>query len=260
MKNLLRTANIISLLISIFVSYFVNTKSDGSSSVGEISAQYDNLLTPAGYAFSIWGLIYLAQIAFAVFLLVKHAYAHYVEQIGGWFILANLINAAWVIVFTNNMPGLSVLLMLILFFCLLKIVLNTNMERWDAPFPVIGFIWWPISIYFGWINVALIANIAAWLTSAGWEGAPLNPSVWALIVLTITAIVFITMIWKRNMREYALTGVWGIAAIAVKNWDNNVLVADTAITVAVIIAVNAVIHGYKNRATAPFFKRDKPTG
>jgi len=256
MKALLRIANLSSLLIALFVSYFVNTKGGRTPSIAEISFQYDNLLTPAGYAFAIWGLIYPALFAFAVFLFFKPGY--YVREIGWWFVLANLANAAWVIVFTHNMPGLSVLLMVVIFLALLKIVLNTNMERWDAPFPVIGFIWWPVSLYFGWINVALIANIAAWLTSAGWDGAPLNPVIWAVLILMVAAIVFITMIWKRNMREYAFTGVWGITAIAVKNWENNPQVAGMAIVVAIIIFVNAAAHGYKNRATAPFLKRSKP--
>lgn len=259
MKRVLQIANIISLVIAVFVNYFVNTKNAGTPSISEISARYDTLLTPAGYAFSIWGLIYLGLFIFAVYQLLdifkKNINNDYVNDIGWWFIIANIANAAWVIAFTQNMIGLSVLIMVVLFFSLLKIVLNTNMERWDAPVSIIGFIWWPISLYFGWINVALIINIAAWLTSLGWNGQPLGQEPWSILVLLIAAVIFITMIWKRNMREYATVGVWGIIAIAVKNWNDHPTVAYVSLTVALIIFINTAVHGYQNRATAPFSRR-----
>lgn len=261
MKKVLQISNIISLLIAIFVNYFVNAKQAGTPSISEISARYDTLLTPAGYAFGIWGLIYLGLIIFAVYqsisLFNKKYDNNYVSDIGWWFVLANLANAVWVVAFTNNQIGLSVLIIILLLFSLLKIVFNTNMERWDAPGSIIGFLWWPISLYFGWIVVATIVNIAAWLTSTGWDGAPLSPDSWAIIILIIAGIIFVYMTWNRNMREAANVGVWGIIAIGVKNWGENDLVAYSSIIVAIIIFISASAHGYKNRATAPFRKRTK---
>lgn len=260
MKKILQILSLLSLVFTIGINYLANGQ-QGKSSISEISARYNNLLTPAGYAFGIWGLIYLGLIIFAVYQLwdiFKEGLNHdFVLKIGWWFIIANLANAAWVLVFTNNQIGLSLLFMLIIFFSLLKIVLNINMERWDAPVPIIVFIWWPFSLYFGWINVALLANVSAYLVSIGWNGGPLSPSLWAIIVLIITTIIFVTMVWKRNMREYAFAGAWGIAAIAVKNWDDHQAVAWAAIIATIIICINASVHGYRNRATAPFARRVK---
>jgi hypothetical protein len=261
MKRILQILNVVTLLFTIGVNYFFNGQ-QGTASISDISAKYDNLLTPAGYAFGIWGLIYIGLIIFAVYqlwdLVNKKTDTSFVTAIGWWFIVANLANAAWVIAFTHDQIGLSVLIMLVLFFSLLKIVLNINMERWDAPVRIIGFIWWPVSLYFGWINVALMINISAYLTSLGWDGSPLNAELWAIIVLLLASVIFISMIWTRNMREYANVGVWGIVAIAVNNWNNAPAVAWVALAVSVVIFVNAGIHGYKNRATAPFTRKDKP--
>lgn len=261
MKRVLQYLNMLSLIIAVFVNYYINAKKAGTPSISEISSRYTTILTPAGYAFGIWGLIYIALFIFAVYQLLdifnKRIDNSFVNDIGWWFIIANLANATWVIAFTHDQIGLSVVIMLIIFFSLLKIIFKTNMERWDAPVSIIGFLWWPVSLYFGWINVAIIANIAAWLTASGWTGAPLNPTLWAILVLLVAGSVFIALIWKRSMRESASVGVWGIIAIAVKNWQDNPAVAYTALAVALIIFINTAIHGYQNRATAPFARRIK---
>ena len=261
MKRIIQLLNLLTLFFTIGINYFFNKGQQGRASVQEISARYDTLLTPAGYAFGIWGLIYLGLLIFAVYqlwdLFKKNTNTDFVLKIGWWFIIANLANAAWIFAFTSNQIGLSLVFIVIIFLALLKIVLNINMERWDAPVPIIAFIWWPISLYFGWINVALMVNIAAYLTALGWDGSPLSPELWTIIVLVLAAIIFITMTWTRSMREYANAGVWGIVAIAVKNWHHHPAVAWIALIIATIIFMSASAHGYKNRATAPFAKRVK---
>jgi hypothetical protein len=260
MKRLLQILNIVTLLFTIGINYLFNGQA-GKPSIGEISAKYENLLTPAGYAFAIWGLIYIALLVFAIYqagdLFNKNLRRDFILDIGWWFVIANLANAGWVWAFTADQIGLSVLIMLVIFFALLKIVLNMNMERWDAPNPIIFYIWWPFSLYFGWINVALIINLSAYLTAIGYTGQPLGAELWAILILLVAAAIFITMTWTRNMREYANVGVWGIVAIAVKNWGNHPLVAGTALLIALVIFVSASIHGYKNRATAPFSRKIK---
>lgn len=260
MKKVLQVLNVITLLFTIGINYLFNGQ-DGKPSIGDVSAKYDNLLTPAGYAFSIWGLIYIGLIIFAIFQMRdffrKDRQYDFVLRIGWWFIVANLANAAWVWAFTSDQIGLSLVIMAVIFFALLRIILNTNMERWDAPNPVIFYIWWPFSLYFGWITVAVIINVSAYLTSIGWTGGPLTAETWAILILIIAAIIFVTMNWTRNMREYANVGVWGLVAIAVKNWSAYPSVAWTAVGLSVIIFINAAYHGHLNRATAPFIKRDR---
>lgn len=261
MKRIISVLNLVTLLFAIAVNYLVNGKQSGLPSISSISAKYDTLITPAGYTFAIWGLIYLAMLVFSIYHLresfKKESTADFIPEINCWFMIANLANAAWVVAFTNQMIGLSVLIMLVLFISLLKVVININMEKWDAPVPIIAYIWWPFSLYFGWINMALIANISAWFTFLGWTGAPLDPVSWTIIILLVAAVIFITMTWTRNMREYASVGAWGIIGVAVKNWNTQPAIAWTAVIIAVIILINTGVHGYKNRATAPFSRRIK---
>lgn len=255
MKKVLQILNLLSLIAAIAINYLYKDGGDTGRSMSEISWKYENLLTPAGYAFSIWGIIYLMLILFAIYQARSLFFPKYEDKfvldIGPYFIASNIFNASWVIAFSHDQIALSVGIILLLFFSLLKIVLNTNMERWDAPFSTIFFIWWPFSFYFGWVNVAVIANLSVFFKSTGWSGAPFSESFWAIAILIIAAAIFTYMIWLRNMREYALAGSWGIVAIAVNHWNSNTLVAYTALGLAIIIILNSMAHGYKNRHLGP---------
>lgn len=254
MKKTYQISNIISLLLTIFINYAVGTSLISSTSIGDVSDKYENLLTPAGYAFGIWGLIYVSLIAFAIYqardMVNKDKSCDFVLQIKWWFVISNIANASWIFAFSNDMIGLSVLLIMLLLLSLLKIILNLNMERWDAPIKTIVLLWWPFSIYFGWVTVAVVANISLSLTKLRWDGSPLTPVVWAILVLLIVGAIFIFLIWNRNMREAAITGVWGIIAIAVNNFDNHEMVSYIAIAVSILIVANTAVHAYKNRATS----------
>jgi hypothetical protein len=256
MKKALQVLNALSLFAIIAINYIFSNGQDSAKSMATISARYENLLTPAGYAFSIWGVIYFGLVCFAIFqakslFSSKVSDDDFVLKIGPWFIISNILNAIWILAFTYDHIGPSVLIIVLLFLSLLKIILNLNMEKWDAPFHIILLIWWPFSLYFGWITVATITNISSALVSLGWKGDPLTPTTWAIVVLLIAAAIFITMIWTRNMREAASAGAWGLIAIAVKDWNTEPLVAYFAVAVAVVIVLNTMVHGYKNRALGP---------
>ncbi len=251
MKKVLQILNLLTLLGAIGIHYLYNTGSNAPNTVGEISRRYENLLTPASYAFSIWGLIYIMLFLFAIFQLRSLFSAKYndgfVLDISAWFIISNVCNAAWIVAFTYDLIGVSVLIMLVFFVSLLKIILNLNMERWNAPFSTICFIWWPFSLYYGWLSIALIANLSVYFRSLGWDGSPLSQTFWAVAVLLIAGLIFTFMIWSRNMRAYAFAGSWGIVAIAVNNWEPNQMLAYVAAAVAGMVIINALANGYKNK-------------
>ncbi len=258
MKKTLAILNLLSVLFVIAVNYLSQALRLNDTTIGEVSKKYNNLFTPADYAFSIWGLIFLGLLAFAIFQ-VKRAFfskkeSPFIEQVGYWFALANLLNTAWVFAFVFDYTGLSVLIMLGILFSLLKIILNTNMERWDAPIEILAFVWWPICLYSGWIAVATIATISAYLTKVGWDGFGMGEQEWTIIMIVIATLLNILMIWKRNMREFAAVGIWALFAIFVRHRDAIDPLAYTALAGSIILLVITAIHGYRNRETNPAFK------
>lgn len=256
-NKLLAFLNGLSLIVALYVNYLATAKQIFGVSMKDMSDKYANLFTPAPYAFSIWGFIYLFLIAFVgyqIYQIKTKKYDNSISQVGPWFAIANFGNALWIVAFMNDMVLESVGVMLVILYSLIRITLKTNMERWHAPAKTIAFVWRPISFYFGWITVATIANITALMVSLEYDGSPLSPQLWTILLMVVATIIYLIMIWKRSMWEYSLVGVWGLIAIAVKNWDNEQSIAYTAIGLALIIFINSGIHGFQNRKTVPFFK------
>ncbi len=258
MKKTLALLNLFSVVFVIAVNYLSQVFRINETTIGEVSNKYFNLFTPAGYAFSIWGLIFLALLAYGIFQ-VRRAFfsdkkSDFIEQTGYWFLLANLLNCSWVLAFVYGYTGISVLIMLGILGSLIKIILNTNMERWDAPIEVIAFVWWPICLYSGWIAVATIANISAYLTNIDWDGFGLGDQEWTIIMIIVATLLNIVMVWKRNMREFAIVGVWSLVAIFVRHHNSIDSLANLALTCSILLFVIIGIHGYRNRKTNPGFK------
>ncbi len=256
MKKSLQILNGIAFVSMIFINYLSNTGLINGNTNATVSQAYENLFTPAGYAFSIWGIIYLLLLGFVIYqglgLFSKTKDNDLATQVGWWFVISCIANSFWLFAWLHEEMGLSVLIMLVLLFSLIKIVLRTNMERWDAPFKTILFLWWPFCIYIGWISVALIANMAAYLTKVGWDGFGLSDVFWTITMIIIAGILNLFVTWNRNMREFALVGAWALIAIAVANEDVSQSVVTTALIVAAVLLISSSIHAFKNRKNLPF--------
>jgi len=258
MKKFYALTNLIVIIGVITWNYVGNAVGINGNSVASVSDSYNNLFTPAGYAFSIWGLIYLGLLAHGIFQ-VKRAFLDrkdddFILQIGPWLIIANLANAAWLWFWLSDHIGISALMIILILVSLLISVVRLNMERWDAPLPIIAWTWWPISLYSGWITVATIANITVYLTKIGWQ-ALFTETSWAMIMIVVATIVNLLMILFRNMREYAAVGIWAIVAIAVRHWGDIPALQWTALTCAILLFVAVSMHAYRNRATNPLVRR-----
>lgn len=257
MKKVYAVLNFVIVLAVIYWNYWSNTGAINGKTVGGISDNYPNLFTPAGYAFAIWGIIFIGLLVLTInqlFLAFKDSdRSDSILQIGPWLSIANIGNAAWLWFWLHEQAGISVIVMLVILFSLIQVILRTNMERWDAPFKVIATVWWPICLYSGWIAVATIANVSAWLANMDW--APLFTEVqWTIIMMSIAGVLNLLMIYKRNMREFAAVGIWALVAIAVRHWDVIPVLQWTAVFWAAVLFLAISAHGYKNRATNPFQK------
>jgi hypothetical protein len=249
-NKLLVVLNTISLIAMIFVNYGSNAGLFGTISIGEMSRRYENLFTPAGYAFSIWGILFLGVTAFVIYqwLLLKSGDPrNYISRTGPWLLISNLANSFWVVAWVHDQIGLSVLLILLLLISLIVLTYRLRLEMDDEPIRTVFFVWWPIVFYLGWIVAATVACIASWLISLGWRGGPLSEPVWTIVMIIIAALIYLTLISKRNMREAAMVGAWAFIAIAVKHWNDYNQIAITAAAAATLLVIAGGIHGYKNR-------------
>ncbi|MFB9057453.1 tryptophan-rich sensory protein [Mariniflexile ostreae] len=259
MKKTLQIGNGLAFVSVVFINYLSNTGVLNGSTIGAVSNRYTSLFTPAGYTFAIWGLIYFMLFGFVVYQ-AKSLWSKtinpdsFVIKTGWWFILSCLFNALWVVAWLYEYTGVSCVLMFLLLFSLLKIVVNNRMELDDQPLAVIAFLWWPFVVYSGWIAVASIANVSAYLVKIEWSRFGLSEISWTVMVICAAVILNILMVWKRNMREFAVVGAWALVGIGVANKDQYNTVMYVAFGGAIVLTLIVAIHGYQNRKTNPFAK------
>lgn len=258
MKKTLQLTNIIAFFITIYFNYASSTGVFNDTTQADMSAKYQTLFTPAGYAFSIWGIIYLLLFGFIMYqsrsLFVKVRDDDFVLKTGWWFALSCAANSLWCYLFVSDAILISVVAIFFLLFCLLKIVMNNRMELDDKPISVIVFLWWPFVIYSGWLSVACIANVSAYLVKLNWDGFGLSPETWTLFMIGIATSINLIVTWSRNMREFALVGTWALLAIAVANWETVEVIKIAACVAAGILVLSSGMHAFKNRATNPATK------
>ena len=256
-QQTLSILNMLAVLFTIGINYYSQLYTIHGNRVSDMSDEYNNLFTPAGYAFAIWGIIFLALFIFAAYqiyrTIIRKRTFDFISQASLWFALATVGTGLWVLVWLYDYTFISVLVMLAILFSLIKVVINTNMEVWRASAQTIMFGWWPISIFAGWIAVATIANIAAYLSKLGWDGGPLSETNWTIVMIVIATLLNIVLIFRRGMREFALVGVWALFAIYVRHQNSYDTIATTALVGAVVIFVSVFSHAFKNRKINPFY-------
>ena len=159
---------------------------------GEVSDSYPNLFAPAGITFSIWGVIYLGLAGFILYQLGAFKGKSGINQevimkIGHYSRISSLANTAWIFSWHFKLIQLSLVLMVVILVCLIKI--NTRLHAMDLRIKEKIFVRIPFSIYFGWITVATIANVTVFLVSIGWDGWGLSERVWTIIALGLGLII-----------------------------------------------------------------------
>jgi hypothetical protein len=258
MKKTLQILNIILFAITIYFNYASAAGVFHDTTQAMMSAKYHTLFTPAGYAFSIWGLIYLLLLGFICYqsrsLFVEVRDDAFIERTGWWFVLSCIGNSAWCYLFVGDYILASTFVIFFMLFCLIQIVLKNSMELWDAPISVIAFLWWPFVIYSGWLTVACIANVTLYLTKIGWDGFGISPEIWTIIIISIATVLNLIVTWTRNMREFALVGAWALVAIGFANTESYETIKVAAYLGAGILILSSTSHTFKNRATNPAIK------
>ena len=231
---------IISLVLTLAVNFLANTLPINGVMTGEVSDQFPILFVPAGYVFSIWGLIYLALVAFAIYSVTPKGRADArVDGVAGWFTAANLFNAVWIFLWHYQQFPLTLIAMAGLLVSLLAIYtkLRVGLEKRSLADRLL--VETPFSIYLGWITVATVANISQVLYVLGWRGAPLSEPVWAVVMLAVATLLGGLMIFLRKEVAYPLVLVWAFVGIWVMQAATP-LVAWSALIGAVVLGLLAL--------------------
>lgn len=217
----------------------------------EVSDMYPTLITPAPSTFSIWSVIYTFLIISIIVLLVKYKDPYYgraVDEISYLFWVSCLLNIVWIVTFSYNLIGLSTLFifgfLLVMVFIVKKVGKIQKKRRWLLPVT--------FGLYAGWLFIATVVNIAAWLVKIEWNGFGIADETWASIILLVAVGLTLFVLLDIKNAIFPVPIAW--AYFGIYNYllspegyqgEYNVLQIVALIGIVLLVGI-AAIQFYKN--------------
>jgi hypothetical protein len=250
-KDTLRQVLVVFAVIAVIaVNILAVTLPLNGLDTGEISDRFDIYFVPAGYVFSIWSLIYLGLIAYAIFqALPAQKENPRLRSIGYLFVLSCLANIIWLFLWHYEVFLFTLVAMLALLLSLIAIYLRLDIGRVQVSSGEKWSVHIPFSIYLGWITVATIANATQLLFYLGWNGWGISPEIWAVIMLAAGVLISAAMSLTRADIAYSLVLVWAYVGIAIEHASTAIVATSAWVGAGLIlvILIVAVIGKYQRQ-------------
>ena len=210
-------------------------------------------VAPASAAFSIWSVIYLGLVVYAVWQLLPSRRTDERQRRMGWLAAGSMVlNAVWILVVQAGVLWLSVVVIVVLLAVLVRMLLvclstpaRSTLERVvvDGTF----------GLYLGWVTIATIANAAATLKAADVGELGLGATGWSVVLLVAAAAIGAAYaVFTGGRIAIALALAWGLAWVAVGRSSGETessAVAVTAAAAAVVTLGAAVVVALRRRTS-----------
>jgi len=219
----LTIVNLLSFAAVIVVNYLSNSLPLNGKTPGELSDEYPNLFVPAGLTFAIWGVIYTILLIWVLVQTIglfnrklREQAMPGVENVGWVFAFTCIVNVMWLFAWHWGEIGLSVVIMVSLLVRLAYLnekILNgrAKVNALEKRIAHTAF-----GLYQGWITVALIANVTAFLVAFGWQGFGIPDATWAVLMIAVGAGLAIFITLSRNMIFHGMAVAWALLGIYLK--------------------------------------------
>ena len=246
-RDLMRAVLVIVATIgTIFFNFLAATGRVNDVAPNVISDKYPTVLTPAGYAFSIWSLIYLGMAAFSVYQILGANLLRF-RAVRSLYIFSCLLNCGWIYFWHRDQIGicLVVIFMLLATLFLMLILLRRSEASGGALFTKV-----PFGIYAGWVTAASLVNFVIFLK---YEGIEFSNIVWNSIgamLIIFAAMIAILVRAKLKNYVYPLAVAWALTAIAIKQSGNTSIVVAAAIgVVTCLVTAGSVVVDLKDSSS-----------
>jgi len=196
----------------------------------EISARYPTILTPAGYAFSIWSLIYFGLAAFAVVQMMPQHLARF-RGVRTLFIASCVVNCGWIYFWHHDHPAICLVLIVLLAAILLLLTAGVaDADSGEMRTAKVTF-----GLYAGWVSLAAIVNLFVVFTAYGIKCSQTTSGVLGICAILLASVAAVLVVWKLKNYIFPLAVAWGLTAIAVKQSGNTAVVVSSAIGVIICL-------------------------
>ncbi len=211
--------NVAGLSLVLAVNALANILPINGYNTGQISALYPNYFVPAGFTFSIWGVIYLLLIGF-VFCSLFAAFGKFndaakacIEKAGPYFLITCVLNAGWILAWHYLYLGISLAIMIAFLVTLLLLYIAIKPMKNQVPLFYRLWTYHAFVVYLAWICVATIANVTALLVGFGWQGEPLSPQIWSMIMILVALVLGVFMVGKQKQPAFGFVLAWAFWGI-----------------------------------------------
>lgn len=250
--TILQLANILTPIICFGILSILSIGQGDVTGVFE-SAEYDSLIDPINFAFAIWGPIFLLVFVFLIYQargVLKNSKPENVEkiieQVGIYFILSTIFTSLWYLFWFYQIIWLSTLSMILYLISLvrgyLRLKINLVERNTTEKITIVA----PWSLYTGWVTAATIISIKTFMINLGFNVPRflLADRYWAIIVLLMTLLIYITVLLTRNDFIYAGVGIWVLLGILFERLLASDLVIEIILTtiIGLIILTAAIIY------------------
>lgn len=239
-----RTRQVVVAASAVFaiIGAFVGSGAAGGTPIqnaaGGALAADATLIAPAVPAFSIWSVIYIGLLAYAVWqFLPAQTSAPRHRRLGYWVAASLVLNAFWILSIQFDLLVLSVPIIIVLLAVLVQTLLQS------VAYPPTGRVDGIITdatlgLYLGWVSVATAANVTAALVAGGFTGFGLPPELWSIVVIAVAAASGIAVtIFSRGRISPAIALSWGLAWVAVARLTGEPPSVPTGISAIVAVAL-----------------------
>jgi hypothetical protein len=215
-------------------------------SASEFSQDGNQTLRAAGYAFSIWGLIYLGLVGYGIYQFLAIPSAYPVLQTVSWPAIVAMFGCGlWILASALNLKLASMVIIVGSAVALtLSLVEAASLTTWWNT----AFVRWPLGLLAGWLTIASAINVLTVFTA--WE--VINPATatgFAIggIVTVIAVSVYVTQI--RNLKIFAVPIAWGLVAVFVAERSSSLAIALVALAGAILLVGVAMLDLWQSRTS-----------
>lgn len=210
--------NIGSFVLVLIMNFLSNVLPFNNLTQADLNQLYPVLVTPAVYVFSIWGLIYIALIAFIIYqALPRYRENPVVKAVGILFAVSSLFNILWLFAWHYQRVGWSMILMLLLLVTLIVIYLRIGAITAEKTAFDRFLVKYPFSLYLAWITAATIVNLNVLLFDIGWLGTTGGGVLFTMLMIVAAALVALAVFYLRQDYIYSLVFVWALVGIGVRH-------------------------------------------